>query len=107
MKYIDALAPMMERINEDLEINEKQLLAAREKVTKLENQAAGLKQQLARVQQAAELEEDSCPACYAQSGSARKLQAFEAGERAGTLQCPACHWTYVALPQQQPAVPQQ
>lgn len=104
MKHTIALAALLEQINEDLKTNEKQLTAARDKVAKLEGQAAGLRQQLARAQNEAALKEDNCPQCYAQHGNEQALHtgdSHDSGPR-----CPACNWTHVAIPQPPLAVSQ-
>lgn len=102
MKHSHALAAVIERINEDLATNEKQQHAAEEKLAKLRHREAELKEQLARAQQGDSLQDDSCPECYANSGAEQRLSGSE-----GKVECPACNWTHVEIPQQPQAVPQQ
>jgi DNA-directed RNA polymerase subunit M/transcription elongation factor TFIIS len=106
VKHIHALAAAIENINHDLATNEKQLLAAKKKVARLEGQAMALRQQLARAQDSEALKDDSCPQCYANSGADQKLEARDDEDNHRHFECPACQWTHVEIPQAPPAVPQ-
>lgn len=101
MKHTAALSSFVESINEDLKTNEKQLTATQGKLARLQHRQNQLRAQLEHVSDSDSLQDNSCPACYANSRNDQQLQQEE-----GRLKCPACNWVHVEIPQEPQAVPQ-
>lgn len=93
MKHTDALIALITRINNDLKLNEKQLLGARDEVTRLQQRQSDLRQQLGRARYAGHLKGDSCPDCYVTFGKDQLLENSKSDT--ATLACPVCNWTHV------------
>src|SRR5690349_20041018 len=74
MKHTAALSSFVESINEDLNTSEKQLTATQGKLARIQHRQNQLRAQLEHVSDSDSLQDNSCPACYANSRNDQQLQ---------------------------------